>query len=59
MDSYRRAVREAKESIDKQITGGILEYETYKYMVGRSTGLQDALNILDNLLTKGVKTNEY
>jgi hypothetical protein len=61
LQTYRRVVREAKESIDKTITTGqgIQDHAMYKYMVGRSVGLQDALKILDEIQTRGVKENEH
>ena len=62
MQGYKRALMDAKQGIDKQIVEGnnsIEDFATYRYMVGRSTGLQDALIILENILTKGVTKYEY
>lgn len=61
LQTYKKAVREAKESIDQSITtgSGIHDHAIYKYMVGRSVGLQDALKILDEIQTRGAKENEH
>lgn len=50
---FRRQIKENKEEVDRLITGKLLpDYSTYAFNIGKSRGLQMAMDILDNVINK-------
>jgi hypothetical protein len=57
---YKKQIREKKEDTDRQIVGGggVEDYATYRYLIGKSAGLEYALEILENSQIERLNDNQ-
>ncbi len=55
---FQRALdtlREAKAELESVVSGGQLnDFEAYKYFSGRIQGLKDSIDIIQNIIKRGI-----
>lgn len=49
-------LKEAKADVERMVSSGqAQDYESYRFFIGRIQGLQDAINILEDLYKRGAE----